>query len=179
MLTSLYLDTARLGRTSPAALAAQIEFARLTAEEPSSLYFEEFLRHGHQQSSKPRDERLPDLRCWKGVAWLKATLARIAGFRPNSKVILAGQSSPLVELAAEMLCRHCRRILTTDLSWPAWQQAIERLASKSNTSVLVLPIREAILGGQLSADEVVRTVIDAFGRKCCDGLFLPDVDNRA
>lgn len=42
----LYLDTARLGQTSPSTLKAQIDFSRLTAEQPSSLYTDRFLAGG-------------------------------------------------------------------------------------------------------------------------------------
>ena len=46
MATSLYLDTARLGRMSRGAQLALFDFVRLAGEEAGSLYFDEFLRHG-------------------------------------------------------------------------------------------------------------------------------------
>ena len=177
MLTPIYLDTARLGQTSPTALAAQFDFVRLTAEEPSSLYFEKFLQHGTRARSKSRHGRFSGLQRWNGVAGLKHKLADIAGFSASSRVLLSGQSTPLVELAAHLLSTRCRRILTTDLSWPAWQETIERIARRSHVPVVVLPIRDAILSGRSAVDDVVRVIRERFCRESCDGLFLPAVDN--
>ena len=47
MASTLYLDTARLGRMCPEAQAADHDFARLAGEEGCSLYFEQFLRWGY------------------------------------------------------------------------------------------------------------------------------------
>ena len=178
MLNPIYLDTARLGQTSPTALAAQFDFVRLTAEEPSSLYFEKFLQHGSRAWSQSRHERFSGLHGWSGIAGLKRKLADIAGFSASSsRVLLSGQSTPLVELAAHMLSRQCRRILTTDLSWPAWQATIERIARRSYIPVVVVPIREAILNGRVSVEDVVELIRERFCPEFCDGLFLPAVDN--
>ena len=46
MPATLYLDTARLGQMSPTALQTHCDFVRLMAEDPSSLYTEEFLCGG-------------------------------------------------------------------------------------------------------------------------------------
>lgn len=177
MQNSIYLDTARLGQTSPTSLAAQFDFVRLTAEEPASLYFEKFLQHGSRAWTKSRHGRFSGLHGWSGITGLKRKLADIAGFTPSSRVLLAGQSTPLVELAAHMLSRQCCRILTTDLSWPAWQATIERIAHRSNISVVVVPIREVILSGRASVEDVVQLIRKRFCRESCDGLFLPAVDN--
>ena len=177
MLNSIYLDTARLGQTSPTALAAQFDFVRLTAEEPSSLYFENFLQHGSRAWTKSRHGHFSGLHGWNGIAGLKHKLADIAGFTASSRVLLSGQSTPLVELAAHMLSERCCRILITDLSWPAWQATIERVAHRSNISVVTIPIRDAILNGRDSVVDVVRQICERFCRESCDGLFLPAVDN--
>ncbi len=177
MLNPIYLDTARLGQTSPTALAAQFDFVRLTAEEPSSLYFEKFLQHGPRAWTKSRHERFSGLHGWNGIAELKCKLADIAGFSASPQVLLSGQSTPLVELAAHMLSRQCCRILTTDLSWPAWQATIERIARRSHIPVVVVPIRDAILNGRVSVEDVVQLIRERFCREFCDGLFLPAVDN--
>jgi aspartate aminotransferase-like enzyme len=173
----LYLDTARLGRTSPTALAAQLDFVRLTAEEPASLYFEKFLQHGTRVWEKSRHELFSGLHRWNGIAGLKQKLADIAGFPSSPRVLLSGQSTPLVELAAHMLSKRCCRILTTDLNWPAWQETIERIARRSHIPVVVVPIRDAILNGSSTLDDVVRLIREQFCRDSCDGLFLPAVDN--
>lgn len=177
MQNSIYLDTARLGQASPTSLAAQFDFARLTAEEPSSLYFEKFLQHGSRAWTKSRHGDFSGLHGWNGIAGLKRKLADIAGFPASSHVLLSGQSTPLVELAAHILSRQCCRILTTDLSWPAWQATIERIAHRSNISVVVVPIRDAILNGRASVEDVVHLIRERFCRESCDGLFLPAVDN--
>ena len=177
MLNPIYLDTARLGQTSPTALAAQFDFVRLTAEEPSSLYFEKFLQHGSRAWTKYRYTQFSGLHGWSGIAGLKHKLADIAGFPASSHVLLSGQSTPLVELAAHMLCRQCCRILTTDLSWPAWQATIECIARRSHIPVVTIPIRDAILKERASVEDVVRLIRERFCHESCDGLFLPAVDN--
>jgi hypothetical protein len=177
LLNPIYLDTARLGQTSPTSLAAQFDFVRLTAEQPSSLYFEKFLQHGSRAWPQSRHGRFSGLHGWSGIAGLKRKLADIAGFTASSRVLLSGQSTPLVELAAHMLSRQCRRILTTDLSWPAWQATIERIARRSHIPVVVVPIRDAILNGRVSVEDVVQLIRERFCHESCDGLFLPAVDN--
>ena len=116
----LYLDTARLGQMTPAAKDAQLDFVRLTAEEPSSLYFEEFLRSGYSGWPEFYQRRFPGLRTWHGVSGLKQSIRQIAGAPDHWRVLLASRSLSLVRLATGSLFRACRNVLATDLGWSTY-----------------------------------------------------------
>jgi len=47
----IYLDTARLGRACPSAFRTQLDFNRLSADDPS-MYSEDFLRDGSRVWSR-------------------------------------------------------------------------------------------------------------------------------
>jgi len=140
----LYLDTARLGQTLPAARDAQIDFVRLTAEEPSTLYFEEFLKHGYEVWPDSYQNRFRDLKPWSGVRGLKKSLRQLAGAPDDWNVLLASRSLSLVQLAARSMFQVCCNVLTTDLSWPTYQDAVTRQAFASGGRVTTVPLRDAI-----------------------------------
>lgn len=173
----LYLDTARLGQMSPAAKDAQIDFVRLSAEEPSSLYFEEFLRHGFHAWPSSYQNRFPGLHTWNGVAGLKQSIRHLAGAPNDWQVLLASRSMSVVQLATSCMFRVCRNVLTTDLSWPTYQQAIEDKARRTGNRISTVSIRDEILYRGWSADDVARHLATAFVDHQCDGLFLPAVDH--
>ena len=173
----LYLDTARLGQTLPAARDAQIDFVRLTAEEPSTLYFEEFLKHGYDAWPDSYQNRFPDLKPWSGVRGLKQSLRRLAGAPDDSNVLLASRSLSLVQLAARNMFQTCSNVLTTDLSWPTYQDAVSKHALASGGHVTTVPLREAIFDEGWTADDVTSFLVRAYADNHCDGLFLPAVDH--
>ena len=173
----LYLDTARLGQTLPAARDAQIDFVRLTAEEPSTLYFEEFLKHGYDTWPDSYQNRFPDLKPWAGVRGLKQSLRQLAGAPNNWNVLLASRSLSLVQLAARSMFQACRHVLTTDLSWPTYQDAVSRQALASGSQITAVALRDAIFRESWTADDVVSFLARAYVENQCDGLFLPAVDH--
>lgn len=173
----LYLDTARLGQMSSAAKDAQIDFVRLSAEEPSSLYFEEFLRNGFNAWPSSYQNRFPGLHTWNGVAGLKQSIRRLAGAPNDWQVLLASRSMSVVQLATGCMFRVCRNVLTTDLSWQTYQQAIEDKARRTGNRISTVSIRDEILYRGWSADDVARHLAAAFVDQQCDGLFLPAVDH--
>ncbi len=173
----LYLDTARLGQTLPAARDAQIDFVRLTAEEPSTLYFEEFLKHGYDAWPDSYQNRFPDLRTWSGVRWLKQSLRQLAGAPDEWNVLLTSRSLSLVQLAARSMFQVCRNVLATDLSWPTYQGAVSKQASVLGGQVTTVPLRDAIFHNGWTADDVTSFLAKAFADSHCDGLFLPAVDH--
>lgn len=173
----LYLDTARFGQMSAAAKDAQIDFVRLSAEEPSSLYFEVFLRDGFQSWPDRYQERFPGLATWRGVAGLKRSLRTLAGVPDSWSTLLAGRSLSLVHLATSCMFRVCRNVLTTDLSWPTYQHAVEQRASRTGNRITVVPLRESILRQKWTTSDVASFVATAFLNNKCDGLFLPAVDH--
>jgi len=173
----LYLDTARLGQMSPAARDAQLDFVRLTAEEPSSLYFEEFLRGGFSAWPTWYQDRFPGLRSWHGVSGLKQGLLQLAGAPADSRVLLANRSLSLVNLAVRSQFRMCRSVLTTDLSWPTYQHALHHRATVTGNCITTTTVREQILRHGWTAGDVVEHLAADFVANQCDGLFLPAVDH--
>mgnify|MGYP002622571539 CR=1 FL=1 len=173
----LYLDTARLGQMSPAAREAQLDFVRLSAEEPSSLYFEEFLRNGFTCWPSCYQDRFLGLHTWQGVSGLKRGLLQLAGAPADWQVLLANRSLSLVNLAVRSQFRVCRNVLTTDLSWPTYQQVLDHRAAVTGNRVTTTAIREQILRHGWTADDVVERLAEVFVVNHCDGLFLPAVDH--
>ena len=173
----LYLDTARLGQTLPAARDAQIDFVRLTAEEPSTLYFEEFLQHGYKVWPEYYQSRFPALKTWSGVRGLKQSLRQLTGAPDYWNVLLASRSLSLVQLAARSMFQVSRNVLTTDLSWPTYLDAVTRQALASGGHVTTVPLRDAIFREGWTADDVASFLARAYADNHCDGLFLPSVDH--
>ena len=173
----LYLDTARLGQTLPAARDAQIDFVRLTAEEPSSLYFEKFLRDGFEAWPDAYQSRFPGMSTWAGVAGLKASIRRLAQAPADWNVLLSSRTMPLVKVGASCLFRVCRKVLTTDLSWRPYQSVVERQATKTFNHCVVVPVRSELLRSGWTASCLANFVADQFVEQKCDGLFLPAIDH--
>ena len=173
----LYLDTARLGQTLPAAKDAQLDFVRLTAEEPSSLYFEEFLKHGYDAWPDWYQNRFPGLRTWTGVRGFKQSLRQLAGAPDDWSVLLASRSLPLVHLAACSMFQVCRNVLSTDLSWSTYQATVTRQAIESGCRFTTVPLRDSIFHRGWTVDDVASYLARTFVDNHCDGLFLPAVDH--
>jgi len=171
------LDTARLGQMTPAAKDAQLDFVRLSAEEPSSLYFEEFLRSGFSAWPSAYQERFPGLRTWTGVAGLKHSIRRLVRAPDDWRVLLAGRSLSLVRLASSCMFRVCRNVLATDLSWPTYEQALESKARLTGNRITTVRMRDDILCRSWTVDDVASYLANAFTEHQCDGLFLPAVDH--
>lgn len=173
----LYLDTARLGQMTPAAKDAQLDFVRLSAEEPSSLYFEKFLRDGFSAWPAFYQERFPGLRTWTGVAGLKHSIRRLINAPDDWQVLLASRSLSLVYLASSCMFRVCRHVLATDLSWPTYEQAIEASAGLTGNRITTIPLRDDILNRGWTVDDIATYLANSFIEHQCDGLFLPAVDH--
>jgi selenocysteine lyase/cysteine desulfurase len=175
--TTLYLDTARLGRISSSAQQTHLEFVRLAAEEPSSLYFEEFLCSGYSAWPDSYRDRFPALSSWPGIDGLKTRLKQLAGGHVSSQVMIASRSAELMTLAARVLCKTCRSILTTDFNWPTYQLILQHEARRSGNPIQVAQLRASVLRNRMPPDELVARIVREFVSHNCDGLFLPAVDN--
>ena len=176
-MSLLYLDTARLGLMSPSAQRAQRDYMRLTGEEGGSPYFMRFLREGLAACPAGMERRYPGLAAWAGVGELKSSLRRLAGHRTDLPVLLANRSAQLMRLAARLLFHPCRRVLVTDLGWPAYHDILREEASRAGRAVVSVPLRDDALRGALDADEAVARVAAVFARERCDGLCLTAVSN--
>jgi hypothetical protein len=173
----LYLDTARLGRMSPAAQRAQHDYVSLAGEEGSSAYFERFVRHGLAACPSAMQVRYPGLAHWQGVAELKRALRIQVGHRPDLPVLVAHRSAQLMKLTARVLFYPCRNVLVTDLGWPGYHAILEQEACRAGRSVTTVAVRDEVLSGRLGETELIDRVCEAYVRKQCDGLFLTAVSN--
>lgn len=173
----LYLDTARLGPMSPQAQRTLHDFSRLTAEAPASLYVEDFMRHGFAALPEDDQQRFAELSAWPGLANWKASLRQFVGAPAATDVLVAGRSRSLMRLTARCLFQHCRNVLTTDLSWPAYQGLLEDEARRTGQGVTQVAVRERLFEQQISLDQLAMDLAQAARRFRCDGLFLPAVDN--
>lgn len=177
MANVLYLDTARLGQMSPRARRATVDFSRFASEYGGSLYLGDFLVGGGAALPERLARSFPALAEWKGVTDLKTSLRVLAGSSRDTQVLIAARSATLMKLAARLLVRPCRNVLLTDLTWPAYEQILRRQLPTSACTVTRVPIRRAILRGEISRQELIETLSREFVRRQCDGLFLPLVDN--
>lgn len=173
----LYLDSARLGRMSPGAAAAHRDFVTLAGDEGGGLYFDRFLANGFRGCPASFSSCYPGLADWRGVAGLKAGLRSLAGSRPELPVLLAARSAALMRFAARFLYRPCRNVLTTDLDWPAYKAVLTAEAVASGRVLTEVSLREGVLSGRMSEDELVDLVCRRFVTGGCDGLYLTAVNN--
>jgi selenocysteine lyase/cysteine desulfurase len=175
--THLYLDTARLGRMTPRAQQAHLDFARLAGAEGGSLFFERFLQFGADHWPAAAQRTYPGLSDWRGVPALKSSLRVLAGSDPELPVLLAARSAQLMRLAARLLVRTCENVLVTDLGWPPYHDILEAAARWAGRAITVASIRDAVFQGRASEEEVLRRVIDCAIQQGCDGLFLTAVSH--
>ena len=133
-----FMDTARMGQACPRALLVQCEFARLAAEDPS-LYSMGFLRDG--SAAWPESVRVayPELSHWLGVQNLRRMFAESFTVADPQHVLLASQTASLVRIAARVMFRQCRHVLTSDLNWPAWQTILDEEATRQSRDITGTP----------------------------------------
>ena len=158
-------------------MKTQIEFARLTAEEPSSLYFEKFLRDGSNAWPESNSQRFPALSTWRGIAELKQTIRSVVSARADAPVLLANRSAQLMQLSAGLLFRLCRNVLTTDTCWPSYHALLTRAADRTGNTVTTVPVRQCLLQDRATHEQIIDRLTEAFVASSCDGLFLPAIDN--
>ncbi len=173
----LYLDTARLGQMSELAQRLSISFIRLSAEEPFSLYFEQFLRDGFKSWPADYQRRFPQLSGWKGIGSLAEGIRNVAGACDDAAIAIASRSLWLVQCAARKAFEKCNRILTTDLSWPSYQSVFEGEAARTGRELYCLKIRHRILHESLCERDLIDQLAAFYWKHHCDGLFLPAVDS--
>jgi selenocysteine lyase/cysteine desulfurase len=175
--TQLYLDTARLGRMSPRAQQAHLDFTRLAGEEGASAFFERFLSAGTDEWSSEDRNRFPGLTCWRGIGPLKASLRTLAGSQPELPLLVASRSAELMKFAARLLLQSCRQVLVTDLGWPPYHSILDGEARRCGRRLSSVPLRELVAAGDTTDYELIETVRCCFQKTGCDGLFLPAVSH--
>lgn len=177
MARSLYLDTARLGPMSPTALRLHTEFVRFAAEEPCSLYCEDFLKYGIDAVPE-FCERFPQLNLWHGTAELQSRISEALGRESpkQSHVLLTSRTSALMQLSASLLSKRCRRILVPDVIWPPYLRTLRKATALSGIDVVAVPVRSRLFSGE-SRSQLLDHLLDQFQRQKCDGIFSPLVDH--
>ena len=147
-------------------------FVRLAGEGDLTLYFSEWLNGGMGALPDGLRRRFPALSAWKGIKHLKRDLKRLAGAQPESRVLVAHRSAQLMKLAAMLMFGRCRNVLTTDLSWPAYQQTLEKEANRTGGRVTRIALRRRLLADRIGPSMVADMLGRAFKKHGCDGLFL-------
>jgi selenocysteine lyase/cysteine desulfurase len=175
--TSLYLDTARLGRMSRHAQQAHFDFTRLAGEEGGSQFFERFLLEGSDFWSASLRSRFPGLTCWRGIGPLKQSLRTLAGSSPALPVLTVNRAAQLMKFAARLLFQTCRNVLVTDLGWPPYREILESEARRTGRVVTPLALRELICEAGIGEVEVIEAMRERFRQTGCDGLFLTAVSH--
>jgi len=176
--TQLYLDTARLGRMSPRACVAHVDFACMVAEEGGSKLFERFLRQGVDACRAPVQARFPGLMPWHGIGPLKANLRTLAGSNPDLPVLVVNRSTQLMKFAARLLFKQCRNVLTTDLGWPPYQEILDLEARRTGRTITFVAVHDLLCRDRAGESELIDAVQAKFQQGGCDGLFLTAVSHQ-
>lgn len=170
----IYLDTARLGKVSPTALAIQTDYLRFSATEGSAHALRDLLSGNAWPAAWQR--RYPFLTQWRGISALKERLREIVGAPELSAVMLANRPQALMLLAAHLLVRNCACILTTDLAWPPFQAILRKVAMQAGRHVVRVGLRRLIRGGG-DADRVTQAIVEAYRFAGATALFLPAISH--
>jgi len=160
---------------SKAAKAAQVAFTRLAGTEPASARFDDFLVQGISAFPRGLRARFEGLSSWHGLSGLKAALRKRAGASGDLPVLLANRSTQLMRLAARLLFLRTKRVLVTDLEWPAYRGILECEAKRTGGEVKEVFLREAVFQDRITANEVVSAVTEHYLKNDCGGMFLSGV----
>ena len=95
----------------------------------------------------------------------------------DADVHLAGRSAVLMRLVARAMFRRCRRVLHTDLEWPAHLATLESERRRAGREAVALPVRDLVFREGVDAAELATLVAERYRRDGCDGLFLGAVSH--
>ncbi len=174
MTTRLYLDTARMGLMTPSVQQITREYTKLLACEGCSLSFEEFLWNGSAAWSSQYRNRFPALAEWDNPDGLKRRLRRLAGLSNDLPTYLASRSSELFRIAARLVCRNGRRILTTETEWPGYMSILEQQSHVTDGKIIRVPTPCQQESNDLN---VVRQFAEVWRSHKCDALFLSAINH--
>lgn len=160
----LFLDTARMGQPSPAAMNAIIDLSRYWAANGLCAEFDHFLQDGHTAASS--FEEFKGLTSWHGVAELKQRLLACAGLGAGWKTLLSNRSSKLFEVPIRMLKKRKRGILCFQSLWPRYS----KLLNTSHDNFF-------IFNDQAASDEctLVEGACQMYEAMECSAIVLPAV----
>src|SRR5262249_28384801 len=147
-----------LGRMAPEAQEASIAYTTLAGELGCSVRFEDLLYGGFQAWQSSLRRRYIGLSAWQGLRELKESLRALTGAGPELPVFLSSRTAEVMRLAARLLFRKRRKVLVSDLEWPAYQAILEREGKRTGGELQKIPLRRLILGDQASAEQVVALI---------------------
>ena len=174
---TLFLDDARIGRFRPQANRLHQGFLEMVGQSPCSHNLKEFLIHGAKAVSHLADKLQSRLGDWKGIGEFKQSLVRDLESASSHHVFLASRARCLMQVGARMLFQNCRRCLTVDLSWPAYQYELMRAATQNGGDIISAPLRKSLLKKDWENEEICDYLASVCRRQRCDGIFLPAVDS--
>ncbi|MDC0935210.1 aminotransferase class V-fold PLP-dependent enzyme [Pirellulales bacterium] len=176
MPARVYLDTARMGRVSPAAMVIQTDYLRFAAIRGCPEVLQDLLKLGGAAWPEQRRRRYPALADWEGVGPLKARLRAILGARNDDSVLLTSRPRALMELASHLLFRKAETVLVSDVGWPSYHEILHSTASRLGRQVAEVPLREMIHSG-VDTSAVSDAVAAAVRESGADSLFLPAISH--
>lgn len=162
---------------TPSAQLALQDFVRYQGENGCTLYFEQFLKDGWDSLDSASKHRFAGLRVWRGVRELTNSLGQATPSGSMFPPLIAGRTANLVKMAARVLFQNCRRVLLTDLTWPAYGRIALRQASRQGGKITWLRLRQSILEHKTAPEEIVSKIVRTMQRLDCDGVLLPEVSH--
>jgi selenocysteine lyase/cysteine desulfurase len=176
-LARLYLDTARLGLMSPGAQLAARDFARLAGEGVSTLYTQRFLKTGFERLDARLRRQLPGLASWRGLAGLHNSVRQLIRLPADAPIYFGSCSTALLRRTCSILCARCRNVLVADTLWPPYRQILAEECTRQGCRFAVVPIRDDILHGRLTAGEAIGTLTQSYQRHGCDSILLSSISH--
>lgn len=172
----VYLDTARMGKISPTAMAIQLDYLRFASERSCCKSIQDLLIQGGQAWPARLQRRYPVLASWAGVGSLKQRLCDIAGAESHTQGIIANRSHTMMHLAAHLLLRNCETVLTTDLAWPAYRDVLTRVAHQLGRRIVEIPLRKAAFT-RSDSESLIDHIGQVFKKCGATGLFLSAISH--
>jgi hypothetical protein len=121
-------------------------------------------------------KRVPNLRCWDGITGLKRRLGQFVNQPDGCPISFFSQSQTLIRFAADCLFRSAKRVLMTDLAWPAYLHLFQDTARKREASLHILQLEDLVFNDQIDASAVVDRLLHSYHAQGCDGIFLSDIN---
>ncbi|MDC0936279.1 aminotransferase class V-fold PLP-dependent enzyme [Pirellulales bacterium] len=176
MAARVYLDTARMGRVSPAAMSIQTDYLRFAAARGCPEALLNLMKNGGDAWPECRRRCFPDLATWRGVDPLKRRLREIIGAESDASMLLASRPQTLMKLASHLLFRAAETVATADVGWPSYHGILRHAAQRLGRRVIEIPLRHMIhRGADVSA--IADTVSAGMLEHGAQALFLPAISH--
>lgn len=114
---------------------------------------------------------------WSGVRGFYELLSESIGQPQGLDTLLFCQSASIIRFAADCLLSHTKRVLTTDLVWPAYRRVLNEVANARGCELTTLPLKSRIFNGVATKGILTKLLTETIRTAHCDGLFLTDISN--